>query len=91
MAACVDRVAKLSPAVEAPNDSGAVRPRGAGGNEGPRTHPDNAPWPTGQAPSGVRLAADKILADGASDVSLDLGRRHPTNGSGTPRLSVQEG
>src|SRR6266487_3233838 len=33
----------------------------------------------------------EMLADGASDESLDLGRRHPAHRSATPRLSVQEG
>jgi hypothetical protein len=36
-------------------------------------------------------AIREMLADGASDASLDLGRRHPANGAGTPRLPVQEG
>jgi hypothetical protein len=33
----------------------------------------------------------EMLADGASDESLDLGRWHPAHQSDTPRLSVQEG
>jgi hypothetical protein len=32
-----------------------------------------------------------MLADGACDKSLDLGRWHPAHRSDTPRLSVQEG
>ena len=33
----------------------------------------------------------EMPADGRCDESPDLGRRHPAGGSGTPRLSVQEG
>ena len=33
----------------------------------------------------------KMLADGACDERLDLGRRHSAHRSDTPRLSVQEG
>jgi hypothetical protein len=33
----------------------------------------------------------EMLADGAFDESLDLGRRRPAHQSDTPRLSVQEG
>jgi hypothetical protein len=36
-------------------------------------------------------AIGEMLADGASDASLDLRCRHPTHGSRTPRLPVQEG
>ena len=36
-------------------------------------------------------AIREMLADGASDASLDLGRRHPANRTGTPRLPMQEG
>jgi hypothetical protein len=36
-------------------------------------------------------AIREMLADGASDASLDVGRRYPADGSGTPRLPVQEG
>jgi len=32
----------------------------------------------------------ELLADGASDERLDLGRRHPAHRSDTRRLSVQE-
>jgi hypothetical protein len=33
----------------------------------------------------------EMLADGASDASLDLRCRHPANGSGTPGLAVEKG
>jgi hypothetical protein len=33
----------------------------------------------------------EMLADGASDERLDLRRRHPAHGSGTPRLPMQQG
>jgi hypothetical protein len=33
----------------------------------------------------------EMLADGALDESLDLGRRHPAHRSDTPWLCVQEG
>jgi hypothetical protein len=33
----------------------------------------------------------EMLADGACDESLDLGRWHSAHQSDTPRLSVQEG
>jgi hypothetical protein len=33
----------------------------------------------------------KMLADGACDESLDLGRRHSAHRSDAPRLSVQKG
>jgi hypothetical protein len=38
----------------------------------------------------VVRAIREMRADGASDASLDLRCRHPTNGSGTPRLPMQE-
>ena len=33
----------------------------------------------------------EMLADSIDDECLDLGRRHPANGSGTFRLSLEEG
>jgi hypothetical protein len=33
----------------------------------------------------------EMLADGPSDESFDLRRRHPTHGTGAPRLPMEQG
>ena len=56
-----------------------------------RVHLDSDDVVADEVSASTFCVIPEMLADGALDESLDLGRRQPAHRSDTPRLCVQEG